>query len=40
MILEQVHEAGHKVPMDQPKVALEMFKHWMAGKMTQTKGDS
>ncbi|KAJ1384073.1 Serine carboxypeptidase, serine active site [Sesbania bispinosa] len=28
----KVNEAGHMVPMDQPKAALEMLKDWMAGK--------
>ncbi|CAJ1979246.1 unnamed protein product [Sphenostylis stenocarpa] len=29
----KVHGAGHLVPMDQPKVALEMLKSWMGGKL-------
>ncbi|CAJ1979244.1 unnamed protein product [Sphenostylis stenocarpa] len=29
----KVHEAGHLVPMDQPKVALQMLKTWMGGKL-------
>ncbi|TKY67170.1 Serine carboxypeptidase 49 [Spatholobus suberectus] len=36
----KVHEAGHLVPMDQPKVALQMFKSWMGGKLTETEGDN
>eukprot|EP00262_Sarcandra_glabra_P016595 TRINITY_DN545_c0_g1_i1.p1 TRINITY_DN545_c0_g1~~TRINITY_DN545_c0_g1_i1.p1 ORF type:complete len:499 (-),score=77.72 TRINITY_DN545_c0_g1_i1:189-1685(-) len=27
----KVHDAGHMVPMDQPKVALEMLKRWTQG---------
>jgi len=34
MRFQQVYEAGHLVPMDQPKVSLQMFKRWMGGKMT------
>ena len=34
VILQQVHEAGHLVPMDQPKAALQMLQSWMAGKLT------
>nr|KYP68585.1 Serine carboxypeptidase-like 49 [Cajanus cajan] len=33
----KVHEAGHLVPMDQPKAALQMLKSWMGGNLTQTK---
>ncbi|KAK7257673.1 hypothetical protein RIF29_31817 [Crotalaria pallida] len=29
----KVHAAGHMVPMDQPKAALEMLRSWMAGKL-------
>lgn len=37
----KVKEAGHMVPMDQPKAALQMLKDWMQGKLTKTrKGDS
>ncbi|KAL2328560.1 hypothetical protein Fmac_021987 [Flemingia macrophylla] len=32
----KVHDSGHMVPMDQPKVALEMFKSWMRGNLRQT----
>lgn len=28
----RVHDAGHMVPMDQPKAALEMLQRWMQGK--------
>lgn len=31
--VQQVHDAGHMVPMDQPKVALEMMKRLMQGKL-------
>ncbi|RZC79940.1 hypothetical protein C5167_042515, partial [Papaver somniferum] len=30
----KVHDAGHMVPMDQPKAALEMLKRWTPGKLT------
>ncbi|PIA29125.1 hypothetical protein AQUCO_06200013v1 [Aquilegia coerulea] len=29
----KVHDAGHMVPMDQPKAALEMLKRWTTGKL-------
>ncbi|AES67521.2 serine carboxypeptidase-like [Medicago truncatula] len=29
----KVKEAGHMVPMDQPKVALQMLQDWMQGKL-------
>ncbi|KAK4286416.1 hypothetical protein QN277_002974 [Acacia crassicarpa] len=29
----KIHEAGHLVPMDQPKAALEMLTRWMQGKL-------
>ncbi|XP_027345769.1 serine carboxypeptidase-like isoform X3 [Abrus precatorius] len=29
----KVHGAGHMVPMDQPKAALQMLKSWMEGKL-------
>lgn len=32
---QQVHDAGHMVPMDQPKAALEMLKRWTQGKLSQ-----
>ncbi|WCJ19283.1 Serine carboxypeptidase-like [Euphorbia peplus] len=31
----KVHDAGHMVPMDQPKAALEMLKRWTQGKLSQ-----
>ncbi|KAL0436933.1 UNVERIFIED_CONTAM: Serine carboxypeptidase-like 48 [Sesamum radiatum] len=31
----KVHNAGHMVPMDQPKASLEMLRRWMQGKLTQ-----
>ncbi|KAH0711500.1 hypothetical protein KY289_007459 [Solanum tuberosum] len=30
-----VHDAGHMVPMDQPKAALEMLKRWTRGTFSQ-----
>ncbi|KAI3918254.1 hypothetical protein MKX01_041574 [Papaver californicum] len=30
----KVNDAGHMVPMDQPKAALEMLKRWTQGKLT------
>ncbi|KAK7412973.1 hypothetical protein VNO78_04770 [Psophocarpus tetragonolobus] len=33
----KVHGAGHMVPMDQPKAALQMLKSWMGGNLTITK---
>jgi carboxypeptidase C (cathepsin A) len=30
----KVHDAGHMVPMDQPKAALEMLKRWTQGSIT------
>ncbi|KAJ6849929.1 serine carboxypeptidase-like [Iris pallida] len=29
----KVHDAGHMVPMDQPKAALEMLRRWTQGKL-------
>nr|GMD12550.1 serine carboxypeptidase-like [Ipomoea batatas] len=29
----KVHDAGHMVPMDQPKASLEMLQRWMQGKL-------
>uniref|UniRef100_A0A7N0VCP7 Carboxypeptidase n=1 Tax=Kalanchoe fedtschenkoi TaxID=63787 RepID=A0A7N0VCP7_KALFE len=29
----KVHDAGHMVPMDQPKASLQMLKAWMQGKL-------
>ncbi|XP_057785068.1 serine carboxypeptidase-like 48 [Salvia miltiorrhiza] len=31
----KVHDAGHMVPMDQPKASVEMLRRWMQGKLTQ-----
>ncbi|KAI4334343.1 hypothetical protein L6164_019046 [Bauhinia variegata] len=37
----KVYEAGHMVPMDQPKAALEMLRSWLQGKPTMTNsGDN
>ncbi|XP_060213416.1 serine carboxypeptidase-like isoform X2 [Lycium barbarum] len=30
----KVHDAGHMVPMDQPKAALEMLQRWTQGKLS------
>ncbi|KAF4346613.1 hypothetical protein G4B88_003879 [Cannabis sativa] len=35
----RVHEAGHMVPMDQPKAALAMLTRWMQGKLTTAETD-
>ncbi|OWM70229.1 serine carboxypeptidase-like [Punica granatum] len=32
----KVHDAGHMVPMDQPKASLEMLKQWTQGKLSTT----
>ncbi|KAK4754559.1 hypothetical protein SAY87_002663 [Trapa incisa] len=32
----KVHDAGHMVPMDQPKASLEMLKRWTQGKLSVT----
>lgn len=29
----KVHDAGHLVPMDQPKAALEMLRRWTQGSL-------
>ncbi|KAM0007392.1 putative carboxypeptidase C [Helianthus debilis subsp. tardiflorus] len=29
----KVHDAGHMVPMDQPKASLQMLKMWMDGTL-------
>ncbi|GAV66471.1 Peptidase_S10 domain-containing protein [Cephalotus follicularis] len=36
----KVHDAGHMVPMDQPKAALQMLRSWMQGKLalSETEG--
>ncbi|KAK0593485.1 hypothetical protein LWI29_037471 [Acer saccharum] len=31
----KVHNAGHMVPMDQPKAALEMLRRWMQGSLAE-----
>jgi vitellogenic carboxypeptidase-like protein/serine carboxypeptidase-like clade 4 len=31
----QVHNAGHMVPMDQPKAALEMLRRFTQGKLKE-----
>ncbi|KAG9136612.1 hypothetical protein Leryth_020278 [Lithospermum erythrorhizon] len=31
----KVHDAGHMVPMDQPKASLEMLKRWMEGSLSK-----
>jgi vitellogenic carboxypeptidase-like protein/serine carboxypeptidase-like clade 4 len=33
--VQQVHDAGHMVPMDQPKAALEMLKRWTSGNLSE-----
>ncbi|KAL9261459.1 Serine carboxypeptidase-like 48-like protein [Drosera capensis] len=33
----KVHDAGHMVPMDQPKVSLEMLNRWIQGTLSATK---
>lgn len=35
----KVHDAGHMVPMDQPKASVEMLRRWMQGKLTQEGDD-
>ncbi|PKA55009.1 Serine carboxypeptidase 3 [Apostasia shenzhenica] len=32
----KVHDAGHMVPMDQPKVSLEMLTRWMKGEFAES----
>ena len=32
---KQVHDAGHMVPMDQPRVAMEMLKRFFQDKLPQ-----
>ncbi|KAG2397536.1 Serine carboxypeptidase-like 48 [Vigna angularis] len=36
----KVHEAGHLVPMDQPKAALQMLERWMGGKLMNSTLDN
>lgn len=35
----QVHDAGHMVPMDQPKAALEMLRRWTRGSLYEETSD-
>ncbi|KAF8403124.1 hypothetical protein HHK36_011218 [Tetracentron sinense] len=35
-----VHNAGHMVPMDQPKAALEMLKRWTQGELAEATAKS
>ena len=34
-----MHDAGHMVPMDQPKAALEMLKRWTQGTLSESGAD-
>lgn len=34
---KQVHDAGHMVPMDQPKASLQMLQRWTQGKLATTQ---
>ncbi|KAJ4777805.1 Carboxypeptidase [Rhynchospora pubera] len=36
----KVHDAGHMVPMDQPKAALEMLRRWTRGDLVDKASDS
>ncbi|KAK7268297.1 hypothetical protein RIF29_20994 [Crotalaria pallida] len=36
----KVHNAGHMVPMDQPKAALEMLKKWTQGTLSKSGADT
>ncbi|NP_001141041.1 Serine carboxypeptidase-like precursor [Zea mays] len=36
----KVHDAGHMVPMDQPKAALEMLKRWTSGNLSEPSSSS
>ncbi|KAB1219028.1 Serine carboxypeptidase-like 49 [Morella rubra] len=36
----KVHDAGHMVPMDQPKASLEMLRRWTQGKLSEVPSDS
>ncbi|WOG87999.1 hypothetical protein DCAR_0207232 [Daucus carota subsp. sativus] len=36
----KVHDAGHMVPMDQPKAALEMLRRWTRGSLSEETSDS
>ncbi|XP_044483456.1 serine carboxypeptidase-like [Mangifera indica] len=35
----KVHDAGHMVPMDQPKASLHMLRSWMQGQLTIPKSE-
>ncbi|XP_052195079.1 serine carboxypeptidase-like [Diospyros lotus] len=35
----KVHDAGHMVPMDQPRASLEMLKRWIQGKLSPTNSE-
>ncbi|XP_057424271.1 serine carboxypeptidase-like isoform X1 [Lotus japonicus] len=35
----KVHDAGHMVPMDQPKAALEMLKKWTRGILAESRAE-
>jgi hypothetical protein len=34
-LCQQVHDAGHMVPMDQPEASLEMLKRWTRGSLSE-----
>ena len=36
----KVHDAGHMVPMDQPKASLEMLKRWTQGTLSESAADA
>ncbi|XP_027365210.1 serine carboxypeptidase-like 48 isoform X2 [Abrus precatorius] len=36
----KVHDAGHMVPMDQPKASLEMLKKWTQGTLSKSGADA
>ncbi|KAG1362655.1 Serine carboxypeptidase 3 [Cocos nucifera] len=36
----KVYDAGHMVPMDQPKAALEMLKRWIQGNLVEFSSES
>ncbi|ESQ42261.1 hypothetical protein EUTSA_v10013297mg [Eutrema salsugineum] len=36
----KVHDAGHMVPMDQPKASLQMLQNWMQGKLATPNGET
>ncbi|CAK9159679.1 unnamed protein product [Ilex paraguariensis] len=38
--LLKVHDAGHMVPMDQPKAALDMLKRWTQGSLSGRAAES